>query len=97
MLLSTKQKQHLKSLSHPLNPVVIIGNNGLTEGVMVEIEQALLCHELIKIRISGTDRDLKNLIADTIVKESHACKVQVVGKVLTLYRPSDEKKITLPR
>ena len=48
MNLSTKQKQHLKGLAHPLKPVVMLGNNGLTEGVLAEIEQALGHHELIK-------------------------------------------------
>lgn len=96
MILTTKQKQYLKGLAHPLNPVVILGNNGLTEGVLVEIEQALTHHELIKVKINGTDRDLKQRIADTIVKETRACKIQLTGKVLTLYQPSAEKKITLP-
>lgn len=97
MILTTKQKQHLKGLAHPLNPVVMIGNNGLTEGLLLEINQALDHHELIKVRISGTDRDLKHRIADTIVQHTTACKVQVVGKVLTLYRASEKKKISLPR
>ena len=48
MNLSTKQKQHLKGLAHPLKPVVLLGSNGLTEGVLAEIEQALEHHELIK-------------------------------------------------
>ena len=46
MNLSTKQKQHLKGLAHPLKPVVLLGSNGLTEGVLAEIEQALEQHEL---------------------------------------------------
>ncbi|STW81867.1 RNA-binding protein YhbY [Klebsiella pneumoniae] len=50
MNLSTKQKQHLKGLAHPLKPVVMLGNNGLTEGVLAEIEQALGHHELIKVK-----------------------------------------------
>lgn len=49
MNLSTKQKQHLKGLAHPLKPVVLLGSNGLTEGVLAEIEQALEHHELIKV------------------------------------------------
>ena len=50
MNLSTKQKQHLKGLAHPLKPVVLLGSNGLTEGVLAEIEQALEHHELIKVK-----------------------------------------------
>lgn len=56
MNLSTKQKQHLKGLAHPLKPVVLLGSNGLTEGVLAEIEQALEHHELIKVKIATEDR-----------------------------------------
>ena len=49
MNLNKKQIQHLKSLAHHLNPVVMIGNNGLTEGVLAEIELSLAHHELITV------------------------------------------------
>ena len=81
MNLSTKQKQHLKGLAHPLKPVVLLGSNGLTEGVLAEIEQALEHHELIKVKIATEDRETKTLI----------------GKTLVLYRPTKERKISLPR
>ena len=97
MNLSTKQKQHLKGLAHPLKPVLMLGNNGLTEGVLAEIEQALEHHELIKVKIASEDRDTKNLIVEAIVRETGACNVQVIGKTLVLYRPSKERKISLPR
>ena len=97
MNLSTKQKQHLKGLAHPLKPVVMLGNNGLTEGVLAEIENALEHHELIKVKIAGEDRETKNLIVNAIVRETKACEVQVIGKILVLYRRSKENKISLPR
>lgn len=95
--LSNKQKQHLKSLAHPLKPVVLLGANGLTEGVMAEIELALDHHELIKVRVPGEEREEREAIYATIVAHTGAHRVQVVGKVLTLYKPSPELKITLPR
>lgn len=97
MNLNNKQKQHLKGLAHPLKPVVMLGNNGLTEGVLAEIEQALEHHELIKVKIAAEDRETKTLIVDAIVRETGACNVQVIGGTLILYRPSKERKITLPR
>ncbi|MDF7679242.1 ribosome assembly RNA-binding protein YhbY [Enterobacteriaceae bacterium ESL0689] len=97
MNLSTKQKQHLKGLAHSLKPVVLLGNNGLTEGVLAEIEQALEHHELIKVKIASEDREAKNLIVETIIHETGASNVQVIGKTLVLYRPAKERKITLPR
>lgn len=95
--LSTKQKQLLKGLAHHLNPVVMLGGNGLTEGVLAEIENALDHHELIKVKIAGADRETKQLIIDAIVRETQASNVQTIGHILVLYKPSEEKKIQLPR
>ncbi|GDY28334.1 MULTISPECIES: ribosome assembly RNA-binding protein YhbY [unclassified Agarivorans] len=97
MQLTNKQKQHLKSLAHNLKPVVMLGSNGLTEGILAEIELALEHHELIKVKIATDDREMKQLIADTIVSKAEAAKVQVIGHILVIYRPSDAKKIELPR
>lgn len=95
--LSTKQKQFLKGLAHHLNPVVMLGGNGLTEGVLAEIENALNYHELIKVKVAGADRETKQLIIDAIVRETKAAQVQTIGHILVLYRPSEEVKIQLPR
>lgn len=75
----------------------MLGGNGLTEGVLAEIEQALEHHELIKVKIASEDRETKLLIVDAIVRETKACNVQVIGKTLVLYRPAKESKISLPR
>jgi len=83
--LSTKQKQFLKGLAHHLSPVVMLGGNGLTEGVLAEIDNALNHHELIKV------------IIDAIVRETKSSNVQTIGHILVLYRPSEEGKIQLPR
>ena len=97
MNLTTKQRQFLKGLAHHLSPVVMLGDNGLTEGVLAEIDNALNHHELIKVKIAGADREVKQLIIDAIVRETNAVNVQTIGHVLVLYRQSDDKKITLPK
>lgn len=97
MNLNKKQIQHLKSLAHHLSPVVMIGYNGLTEGALAEIELSLTHHELIKVKITGEDRETKNLIADTIVRETGAANIQIIGKTLVIYRPSNNRKIILPK
>lgn len=97
MNLTTKQRQFLKGLAHHLSPVVILGGNGLTEGVLAEIDNALNHHELIKVKIAGADREVKQLIIDAIVRETKAVNVQTIGHILVLYRQSDDKKITLPK
>jgi RNA-binding protein len=97
MTLSNKQKQYLKGLAHSLKPVVQLGNNGLTEGVLAEIDGAIKHHELIKIKVPTDDKEEKALIMDAIVRETGAVKVQAVGHVLVLFKPSDDKKIEIPR
>lgn len=97
MTLSTKQKQFLKGLAHHLNPVVMLGGNGLTEGVLAEIDNALSHHELIKVKVAGADRETKQLIIDAILRETQSAAVQTIGHILVLYRPSEEKKISLPK
>ena len=97
MTLSNKQNQYLKGLAHALKPVVQLGNNGLTEGVLAEIDGAIKHHELIKVKVPTDDKEEKVLIMDAIVRETGAVKVQAVGHVLVLFKPSDERKIDLPK
>ncbi len=97
MKLHSKQKQHLKSVAHALKPVVILGNNGLTKTLLAEIDQALNHHELIKIKIATTDREDLNLMAEAIVQKTGASHVALIGRILTLYRPAEKPRISLPR
>jgi len=97
MNLTTKQKQYLKGLAHSLKPVVLLGANGLTEGVLAEIDNALAHHELIKVKVASEDRELKAAIVDAIVRETQATKVQLIGHVLVIFRQSEEMKIALPK
>ncbi|WOH37906.1 ribosome assembly RNA-binding protein YhbY [Thalassotalea fonticola] len=97
MNLSKKQIQHLKSIAHSLKPVVLLGNNGLTEAVVAEIDYALGHHELIKVKINTTDREVKQLIIDAILRETNSIQVQAIGKVLAIYRQSDDRKIVIPK
>ncbi|MCC4263673.1 ribosome assembly RNA-binding protein YhbY [Oceanimonas baumannii] len=97
MTLNNKQRQYLKGLAHSLKPVVLLGQHGLTEGVLAEIDLALNHHELIKVKVAAEDRDVKKLIMDAIVRESGAIKVQTIGHMLTIYRQSEQRKIILPR
>lgn len=97
MKLSNKQKQYLKGLAHSLKPVVQLGNNGLTEGVIAEIDNALNHHELIKIKVPSDDREEKQLIMEAIIRETKAIKLQVIGHTMVMFKQSDEKKITIPK
>lgn len=97
MSLSNKQKQYLKGLAHPLKPVVMLGANGLTEGVVAEIDGALEHHELIKVKVPEDDRDMRRVVQDAIARETKAEVVQSIGKTLVLYRQAEEPTIRLPR
>ena len=97
MTLSTKQKQFLKGIAHDKKAIIQLGNNGLTEGVIAEIELALGHHELIKVKIPTDDKQEKQLIADAIVRETGATAIQIIGHVVILYKASDDNKIQIPR
>ena len=97
MKLSNKQKQYLKGLAHSLKPVLQLGNNGLTEGVLAEIDNALAHHELIKIKVPSDDREEKSLIMDAIIRESGAMKIQTIGHTMVLFKQSEDKKISIPK
>lgn len=94
--MNSKQITYLRGLGHHLSPVVSIGNNGLTEQVMKEIELALNAHELIKIKVSGDDRALRIKMLEEICEKSGATAVHHIGKQLVIYRKSEKSKITLP-
>lgn len=97
MKLSKKQIQFLKGEAHSLKPVVQLGANGFTEGVLAEIENALEVHELIKIKVPAEDREELQLYVEAIVRESKAEKIQLIGKTLVLYKQNKEPKIELPK
>ena len=78
--LNSKQVSHLRAMSHALNPVVMIGNNGLTESVLKEIDVSLNAHELIKIKISGDDRELRKQMLVEICEKTGAVAIHHIGK-----------------
>lgn len=87
VLLSPRQRSQLKARAHALEPVVVVGNAGLTDKVAAEVDRALTAHELIKIRVAGPDRDARETLCDAIGLRADAAEVQRVGKVLVLWRP----------
>jgi RNA-binding protein len=95
--LNSKQTSHLRAISHNLNPVVMIGNNGLTEQVLREIEVSLNAHELIKVKVFSDDRELRKSLLETICERTGAAPIHHIGKQLVIYRPADKPKIVLPK
>lgn len=93
--LTVKQIQHLKALAHNIDPVVIIGDKGLTDSVIKEIELNLTAHELIKIRVLGEDREHRSNLIKEVCDKTLANLVQHIGKLLVIYKTSDKKKIAI--
>ncbi|WP_028884078.1 ribosome assembly RNA-binding protein YhbY [Taylorella asinigenitalis] len=87
--LSSKEKSLLRSSAHSLKPVVMIGDNGLTESVLQEIDHNLNAHGLIKIKVAGDDRSYRIELADQIIKNLNCEIISHVGKILTIYREND--------
>ena len=89
--LSPVERAALRADAHPLNPVVMIGEAGLTPGVLKEIDASLNSHGLIKVRVFGDDRDARVAMYDTICEQLKAAPVQKIGKLLVFYRPKAEE------
>ncbi len=94
--LTPAQRQHLKGLAHSRQPVVMIGNNGLTPAVLKEIELALVAHELIKIKAASDELDTRRSWLQEICAATGAAPVQQIGKVLVIYRAAEKPRIALP-
>lgn len=98
MALSTSQIRYLRSLAHDLSPVVLLGNKGASEAVVKELGQALDIHELVKVKLSGGDKDERQAQVDVLTTGTAAEKIHQIGHVIVLFRRNtDEPKIALPR
>ncbi|QDQ27637.1 ribosome assembly RNA-binding protein YhbY [Chitinimonas arctica] len=99
MELTRDERLYLRTQAHQLSPVVMIGNNGLTDAVMREIALNLDAHELIKVRVLGDDREQRSGWLADICTALNCSPVQQIGKLLVLYRPTQDgkPKIQLPR
>lgn len=96
MSLTPNQKRSLRSQAHHLKPVVMVGQNGLKDTILEEVEIALDAHELIKVKIAA-DKAERLEITEQILKASHADLVQHIGQMAILFRRNPEKpKIILP-
>jgi len=89
--LSAAQRRELRAAAHHLNPVVMIGESGLTRGVLAEIGRALESHQLIKVRVFGDDREERGRMLERICSVLGCAPIQMIGKLLVIWRPAAEK------
>jgi RNA-binding protein len=88
--LSERQRRDLRTLAHPLRPVIRLGNAGLTAAVARETERALRDHELIKVRTPGGDRAARDEAFVALARHTGSTLIQRIGNVAVLYRPRPE-------
>ena len=96
-MLTGKQRRYLRSLGHHLQPVVQLGKEGPSDGIVAATLQALRDHELIKVRLLGSAGEDRRGIADELAASTESEVAQVLGRTLLLYKPHpEEPTIVLP-
>jgi RNA-binding protein len=90
--LTPSQRARLKAKAHALEPVVHIGQAGVSDNVIAELERSLTAHELIKVKLAGADRESRRDLTQVLSERTGAAVVQQVGRVLVLWRPCPDEK-----
>ena len=93
MTLSKSQIKFLRSKCHDLKPVVMLGQKGLTEAVLNELDIALDHHELVKVKLSMDDRDARKRVIAEICERCDAEEIQSIGKTLSIYRKNQKDPV----
>ena len=86
MSLSSAQRREYRAIAHNLKPIIIIGDKGLSEGLMQELDRALDDHELIKVKGASNDRDARAEVIQELCSQSGAELVQTIGKIAIVMR-----------
>jgi RNA-binding protein len=97
MSLSEKQRRHLRGLGHSLKPIIFIGKTGASAAVIAEAARALHDHELVKVRVTGLEREARDAALDSLADGTKSDIVGRIGHTAVLYRRNPEKtRIVLP-
>lgn len=97
MALNEKQKKHLRRLGHTLHPLVTVGQAGLTDAVVAELNRALDDHELVKARARLPDREVREASFSALATRTASTLVQRIGHVGLYFRPNPQlSKIVMP-
>ena len=96
-MLSGKQRRHLRGLAHDLRPIVQIGKGGIDEGLVAAVDQALVDHELVKVKVGEAAGLERHDAAEAIAQRTSSEVAQVLGNIVLLYRAHpDDPQIVLP-
>ena len=91
--LTPAQRKEHRAEAHHLDPVVMVGNDGMTDNVKKEIDAALNAHGLIKVRVFSDDRVAREAMFQALAEELNAAPIQHIGKLLVLWRPMPPKAV----
>jgi putative YhbY family RNA-binding protein len=91
IILTPAQRKAHRADAHHLDPVVLVGGDGLTPSVVKEVDNALRAHGLIKVRVFSDDRAAREAMLQTLTEQLDAAPIQHIGKLLVLWRPQPEK------
>jgi RNA-binding protein len=95
--LNDAQRKHLRRLGHDRNPIVLVGQSGISPNLIAELDRALNDHELVKVRARVGDRATRDGIIDELARSTGAELVQRIGHVALYYRRNPDKPgIVLP-
>jgi RNA-binding protein len=98
MQLTTHQKRYLRGIAHALDPVIMVGQKGITPSLLKEFDGALTHHELVKVKLADADRDDREETIEALRESSKSELVQMIGRVACFYRRNPKQpKIELPR
>lgn len=86
MSLTSAERKRLLPRCSRLKPVVMVGNAGVTDAVLAELDRALLAHELVKVRVNAAEREERRSLAERLVSATGSDLVQAIGHVVVLYR-----------
>jgi RNA-binding protein len=89
-MISSSERRALRARAHPLKPVVLLGQQGLTPAVFAAIDEALTAHELIKVRLRGIERESREAAITEIASRTAAEVINLIGHILTLHRANPE-------
>lgn len=89
--LTSKQRKNLEKIAHDLQPVVIVGGAGVTDGVVSMVENSLAAHELIKVKFNEYKDEIRELTAD-LCEKTNATLVRIIGFTAILFREAEEEE-----
>ncbi len=88
--MSKKDHKQLRAIGHKLNPVVTVAGNGLSEGVLAELERALGDHELIKVKLAVGGKPARDAITSELCEQTGAELIQSIGNIILVLKPSPQ-------